>query len=81
MKQVQRSPSQQNLNLFFKEMATDPAKRQNYTQDPNRIMGQYGLEKNYQTMLLNGDVEAIWRELGNGDEQPIPIILISAFRN
>jgi hypothetical protein len=72
--------TQKNLAIFFKDMATSPSKRKDYAKEPNKIMGQYGLEERYQTMLLNGDVESIQRALGGGDEeQPIPIIIISAY--
>ena len=78
---AQGSSTQQSLALFFKDMAKNPSKRKDYAREPNKIMGQYGLEERYQTMLLEGDVESIQRALGggDGDEQPIPIILISAY--
>lgn len=79
---AQANSTQQNLTLFFKDMAKSPAKRKDYAREPSKIMGQYGLDSHYQTMLLNGDVESIQRALGgggDGDEQPIPIILISAY--
>jgi hypothetical protein len=77
---TQGSATQQNLALFFKDMAKSPSKRKDYASEPNKIMGQYGLEQKYQTMLLEGDVESIQRALGgDGDEQPIPIIIISAY--
>lgn len=77
---TQSSSTQQNLAVFFKDMAQSPSKRKDYIKEPSKIMGQYGLDEKYQTMLLNGDVESIQRALGGGDEdQPIPILIISAY--
>lgn len=81
MQHVQRSPSQHNLEVFLKAMAADPARREDYSQHPQQLMNQFGLDEHSQAMVLQGDTQAIWRELNDegGDEQPIPIILISAF--
>lgn len=78
---TQSSTTQQNLSLFFKDMAKNPSKRKDYAREPQKIMGQYGLDEKSQSMLLAGDVESIQRALGggDGDEQPIPIIMISAY--
>jgi hypothetical protein len=68
---------------FVLSLLDDPGRRERFTEDPNALMGEYGLTQAQQEVLLSRDVLRIQRAIESEtdvDEEWLPIVMYAGPR-